>query len=83
MDRELETSDRWCLRMTTRDELPLPASDSGEWVNLRDDAGRVQARYHPVLALLIIQDRGKKTIHDLNRHRCLDSTLPAAVSQGA
>lgn len=69
--------------MTTRDELPLPASDSGEWINLRDDRGRVQARYHPVLSLLIIQDRGKRTIHDLNRHRQGERMMPVLAPQSA
>ena len=37
-------------------------------MRLCDDQGRIQARYHPGLLLLIIQDRGKKTIHDLKHH---------------
>lgn len=37
------------------------------WVNLRDDAGNIQARYHPKLRLLIIQERKTKTLHDLTK----------------
>lgn len=39
----------------------------GDWVNLRDDAGNIQARYHPKLRLLIIQERKTKTLHDLTK----------------
>lgn len=53
--------------MTTRDELPPSASDSGEWINLRDDAGQVQATYHPGLSIIIIKYRGSKAICDLRR----------------
>lgn len=55
--------------MGERVELPGEAPESiAGWINLRDDRGHVQARYHPGLLLLIIQDRGKKTIHDLKHH---------------
>ena len=40
---------------------------SGGWVNLRDDAGNLQARYHPKLRLLLIQERKTKTLHDLRK----------------
>ena len=51
------------------DDSPADASNPSEgWVRLCDDRGHVQARYHPGLLLLIIQDRGKKTIHDLKHH---------------
>lgn len=39
----------------------------GDWVNLRDAAGNIQARYHPRLRLLIIQERKTKTLHDLTK----------------
>lgn len=48
----------------------------GEWVNLRDDRGHVQASYNPSLMLLIIKERGKKTMHDLRKFTapsCQDS----------
>lgn len=52
-----------------RADLSVSASESTEgWVRLCDAQGRIQARYHPGLLLLIIQDRGKKTIHDLKHH---------------
>lgn len=37
----------------------------GDWINLRDAAGNLQARYHPKLRLLLIQERKTKTLHDL------------------
>lgn len=43
-------------------------SKGGNWVNLRDDAGNIQARYHPKLRLLIIQERKTKTLHDLTKY---------------
>ena len=59
-------------------EVSIPVDG---WVRLCDNRGRVQACYHPGLLLLIIQDRGKKTIHDLN-HRRHDDRLKA-VPNGA
>lgn len=66
----------------------LPSSADGEltidpdaWVNLRDDEGRIQGRYHTTLQILIIQHRGKQTTHNLRRYRqgeCL-----AIIPQGA
>lgn len=43
------------------------STSTGEWVNLRDERGHVQASYNPVLMLLIIKERGKKTMHDLRK----------------
>lgn len=55
----------------------LPSSADGElaidpdaWVNLRDDEGHIQGRYHTTLQILILFMRGRRrTIHDLGRHR--------------
>lgn len=38
-----------------------------DWINLRDAAGNLQARYHPKLRLLLIQERKTKTLHDLSK----------------
>ena len=54
--------------MSERVDLPGGTSESiGEWVNLRDERGHVQASYNPVLMLLIIKERGRKTMHDLRK----------------
>lgn len=41
------------------------SNDTKGWVNLRDAQGNLQARYHPKLKLLLIQERKTKTLHDL------------------
>lgn len=48
------------------------ALTAGEWVDLRDQNGRLQARYHPGLKLLIIQDKKVRTPHDLRRYETGD-----------
>lgn len=48
-------------------------NDAKDWINLRDAAGNLQARYHPKLRLLLIQERRTKTLHDLSR---FDSGAP-------
>lgn len=59
---------RGTVELSERVDLPGDASESaGEWVNLRDDRGHVQASYNPVLMLLIIKERGRKTMHDLRK----------------
>lgn len=55
--------------MTTRDATAAETSLIGGWINLRDDEGNIQGRFNPDLLVLIIQHRGKRTIHDLKRHR--------------
>jgi hypothetical protein len=57
--------------MTTRDHTPTqrPPTDPGEWVNLRDERGNVQARYCPRLQLLVIRERRVDTVHELGRFR--------------
>lgn len=40
---------------------------TNDWINLRDAAGNLQARYHPKLRLLLIQERKAKTLHDLTK----------------
>jgi len=66
--------------MTTRDETAASASDPKEWIDLRDEDGFTHARYNPGLHLLIIQRRGKKTIHDLRRYRQEERTPPAKIT---
>ena len=46
---------------------PTTPEPSPQWVNLRDEQGRIQARYCPRLQLLMIQERKVKTVHDLSR----------------
>jgi len=41
---------------------------ASDWINLRDAAGNLQARYHPKLRLLLIQERKTKTLHDLAKY---------------
>lgn len=53
------------MREHTR-EQPRP-NGVGDWVNLRDAHGRIQASYHPGLQMLIIKARGEKTMHDLRK----------------
>lgn len=43
------------------------SSDTKNWINLRDANGNLQARYHPKLRLLLIQERKTKTLHDLSK----------------
>lgn len=58
-------SDRWCLRMTTLDELPIPASTSKEWINLRNALGKIQGRYNRRTKVLIIVERKVETEYQL------------------
>lgn len=53
------------LGMTTRDASTGSATDA--WVNLRDEHGRIQARYHPGRHLLMIVERRVVTVHELGR----------------
>lgn len=63
----------------TRAESGAQSSTStGEWINLRDERGHVQASYNPLLRLLIIKERGRATVHDLRKF-----ATPAANTCGA
>lgn len=66
--------------MTTRD------ATSGElpeaWVNLRDEQGRIQARYCPQRQLLVIRERRVDTVHDLSRYGTV-SALPIDETERA
>ena len=55
--------------MTTRDiarEKTRPV-DARDWVNLRNEQGRVQARYNRRTGKLVIVERGVTTEHDLRK----------------
>lgn len=39
------------------------------WVNLCDAAGKIQARFHPVDLLIVIQHRNQRTVHKLSDYR--------------
>ena len=58
-----------------RDNLPVEVPVDG-WVNLRDDQGRVQARLHRGLLLLIIAGKGRKEPHDLRKYLAGESIKP-------
>lgn len=51
----------------------VASNTKGDWINLRDAAGNLQARYHPRLRLLLIQERKTKTLHDLTK---FDDRMP-------
>ncbi len=53
--------------MAKLQQRPAATVDKGDWINLRDAAGNLQARYHPKLRLLLIQERKTKTLHDLSK----------------
>ena len=63
--------------MGERVELPGEASIPPEgWINLRDDRGHVQARFHRELLLLIITGRGRTEPHDLRKYIDGESIKP-------
>jgi hypothetical protein len=60
--------------MTTRDNTRLP-EPTGPAVDLRDEHGRIQARYYPLHRAVVIIERRVATVHRLAQY---DGAIDAA-----
>jgi hypothetical protein len=62
--------------MSEQTTIAEPETAGGHWVNLRDERGDTQARFHTGLMLLIVTVKGRKTPHDLRKYLGGESIKP-------